>query len=146
MSDPADKLPVVVLISGGGTNLQALIDAQGESCPFAITCVISNRPEARGLARARASGIDTQVIDHTDYPDRESFDRALGFFQAGNLALIPWATGLVPLFEVAPAHGRLAPVFVICVIGMVTERPQIHGALGVLVLATLVVNLLSFGG
>ena len=78
MSNHADKLSVVVLISGGGTNLQALIDTQGEDCPFAITHVISNRPEVRGLARARAAGIDTQIVDHTDYPDRDSFDRALG--------------------------------------------------------------------
>ena len=83
MSKPADKLPVVVLISGSGTNLQALIDAQGESCPFAITCVISNRPGARGLARAKAAGIDTRVIDHTGYADRDSFDRALGDAIAG---------------------------------------------------------------
>ena len=78
MSSPAGKLSVVVLISGGGTNLQALIDAQGETCPFAITGVISNRPGVRGLTRAQTAGIDTRVIDHTDYPDRDSFDRALG--------------------------------------------------------------------
>ncbi len=78
MTERADKLSVVVLISGSGTNLQALIDAQGETCPFVITAVISNRPQARGLERAQGAGIATQVIDHTDYPDRDSFDRALG--------------------------------------------------------------------
>ncbi len=78
MTGSADKLSVVVLISGSGTNLQALIDAQGDACPFAVTAVISNRPQARGLERAQAAGIDTLIIDHTHYPDRDSFDRALG--------------------------------------------------------------------
>lgn len=78
MSGRADKMPVVVLISGSGTNLQALIDAQGDDCPFAITAVISNRPQVRGLARAEAAGIETQVVDHRHYPDRDTFDRALG--------------------------------------------------------------------
>jgi phosphoribosylglycinamide formyltransferase 1 len=67
-----------VLISGAGTNLQALIDriAAGR-LDCAIRVVISNRAEAPGLARAEAAGIPTQIIDHRRFPTREDFDRAL---------------------------------------------------------------------
>lgn len=77
MTATAAKLPVVVLISGGGTNLQALIDAANAGAPFEICGVISNRPGVRGLQRATDAGIATCVVDHTRYPDRDSFDRAL---------------------------------------------------------------------
>ncbi len=71
-------LPIVVLISGGGSNLQAIIDAAGrQQLPVDIRAVISNRADAYGLHRARAAGIATQVIDHREFADRESFDRAL---------------------------------------------------------------------
>ena len=71
-------LPLVVLISGSGSNLQAIIDAvhRGE-LPAEIRAVISNRPEAFGLERARRAGIPTTVIDHRRFADRESFDAAL---------------------------------------------------------------------
>ena len=77
MNRKEERLPVVVLISGGGTNLQALIDASAEGQPFKIRGVISNRPGVRGLQRANAADIPTQVIDHTAFPDRESFDATL---------------------------------------------------------------------
>lgn len=77
MNRKEEKLPVVVLISGGGTNLQALIDASAEGHPFKIRGVISNRPGVHGLQRADAADIPTQVIDHTAFPDRESFDATL---------------------------------------------------------------------
>jgi phosphoribosylglycinamide formyltransferase-1 len=70
-------LPVVVLISGGGTNLQALIDAARGGQPFTITGVVSNRPDAFGLTRAARAGIPTAIVDHTAYEDRESFEAAL---------------------------------------------------------------------
>jgi len=66
---------VVVLISGHGSNLQALIDAARP--PVRIAAVIANRAEAYGLERARQAGIATAVIDHRAHPDRESFDAAL---------------------------------------------------------------------
>lgn len=68
----------VVLISGSGTNLQALIDAgeRGE-IPGTLAVVISNRPDAKGLERAASHGIATQVLDHKGYADRESYDAAL---------------------------------------------------------------------
>lgn len=67
---------VGVLISGGGSNLQALIDAAADPAyPAEIVLVISNRADAFGLQRAAKAGIATRVIDHKDFRDRESFDR-----------------------------------------------------------------------
>lgn len=72
------KLKLGVLISGRGSNLQALIDAAADSgYPAEIVLVISNKPDAQGLARAQNAGIATCVIEHANFPDRESFDRAL---------------------------------------------------------------------
>ena len=69
---------LAVLISGRGSNLQAIIDAiQTGRLDASIVVVVSNRPEARGLARARAAGIETLVLDTKAYPDRGAFDRAL---------------------------------------------------------------------
>jgi phosphoribosylglycinamide formyltransferase-1 len=67
-----------ILISGSGTNLQAIIDAiaRGE-LRAEIRVVISNRAMAGGLERARAAGIATHVVDHRKYPTREDFDRAI---------------------------------------------------------------------
>lgn len=70
-------LPVVALISGSGSNLQALIDAQLRGAPIRIAAVISNRADAFGLERARRHAIPTEVLSHRDYGDRERFDRAL---------------------------------------------------------------------
>ncbi len=78
MSAPPRRLPVVALISGRGTNLQAIIDqARSGALPIELRAVVSNNPEAAGLERARRAGIPTEVVDHRDYPDREAFDRAL---------------------------------------------------------------------
>lgn len=72
------KCRVVVLISGSGTNLQALIDAAaGEDAAFSICAVISNKPGAYGLTRAGDAGITAVTINHRDYSDRETFDHAL---------------------------------------------------------------------
>jgi phosphoribosylglycinamide formyltransferase-1 len=71
-------LPVVVLISGRGSNLQAIIDCtRAGKLPIEVRAVISNRPAATGLQHATAAGIPTEVIDHKNYPDRADFDRAL---------------------------------------------------------------------
>ena len=69
-----DKTSIVVLISGSGSNLQAIIDA---GLDVDIRAVISNRPDVRGLERAEKAGIATAVLDHKAYEDRESFDKAL---------------------------------------------------------------------
>ncbi|MBT8148382.1 MAG: phosphoribosylglycinamide formyltransferase [Pseudomonadales bacterium] len=78
-SNAITRLPrVVVLISGSGSNLQALLDActRGElKCE--VAAVISNRPSAGGLERARATNIPALAVDHTRFDSRESFDREL---------------------------------------------------------------------
>jgi phosphoribosylglycinamide formyltransferase 1 len=67
-----------VLISGRGSNLQALIAAIAERRLDArIAVVISNRPQAPGLEHARAAGIETVVVDHRQFPARQDFDRAI---------------------------------------------------------------------
>ncbi len=68
---------VVVLISGSGSNLQALIDSLGEDNPVRICAVISNRADAFGLQRARDAGIATHVVQHKNFADRDAFDAAL---------------------------------------------------------------------
>lgn len=74
----SELLPVVVLISGGGSNLQAIIDASktGE-LPVDIRAVISNVSGVRGLERAQQAGIPTEVVEHTAFSSREEFDLAL---------------------------------------------------------------------
>jgi phosphoribosylglycinamide formyltransferase-1 len=67
---------IVVLISGNGSNLQALIDANGAS-KFKVVAVVSNNPEAFGLQRATAADIPTRVVDHGDYSLRQDYDRKL---------------------------------------------------------------------
>lgn len=67
-----------VLISGRGSNLQAIIDAIQAGCLDAeISIVISNYADAAGLERARSAGILTKVLDHRDYKNKESYDHAL---------------------------------------------------------------------
>ena len=68
----------VILISGSGSNLQALIDAIAtQALNIRIAAVISNKPDAGGLLRARKAGIDALTLPNTDYPDREQFDAEL---------------------------------------------------------------------
>ncbi len=71
-----DRCPVVVLISGNGSNLQALLD-RADECAYRIVGVISNRPRAYGLQRAKAAGIPSSVLDHRRFDSREAFDQAL---------------------------------------------------------------------
>lgn len=72
------RLKVAVLISGRGSNLQALIDACVDpNFPAEIRLVISNEPGAQGLARAERAGIPTRVIPHKQFPDRPTFDAAV---------------------------------------------------------------------
>lgn len=72
------RVRTAVLASGGGTNLQALIDAAANpGFPAKIGLVLSNNADAFCLERARRAGIDTAVIDHRGYPDRESFDASI---------------------------------------------------------------------
>jgi len=75
--NPLEKLPLVVLISGSGSNLQAIIDGASRDLPVDIRAVVSNRADAYGLERAGQAGIETRVLDHRKFPDRESYDRSL---------------------------------------------------------------------
>jgi len=74
----AGRCKTAILISGSGTNLQAFIDAvQGGELDLDLAVVFSNNPDAFGLERAERSGIPTSCIQHSDYPDRDSFDQAV---------------------------------------------------------------------
>jgi phosphoribosylglycinamide formyltransferase-1 len=73
-------LKVAVLISGRGSNLQALIDAFGPQVadsPVQIVLVLSNRPDAQGLERAAKAGLKTEIVDHKAFASREDFDVAM---------------------------------------------------------------------
>ncbi|HEX8663203.1 MAG TPA: phosphoribosylglycinamide formyltransferase [Beijerinckiaceae bacterium] len=74
----AAKKRIAVLISGRGSNMASLIEAaRAPDYPAEIALVLSNRPEAPGLARAADAGIATAIVDHKTHPEREAFERAL---------------------------------------------------------------------
>lgn len=104
-------LSVVVLISGSGTNLQAIIDETRDGAlPIELRAVISNEPDAYGLQRAAEAGVATCVLDHRDYADRVSYDRALAEaidrFRPGLVVLAGFMRILGPEF-VRHYAGRL---------------------------------------
>jgi phosphoribosylglycinamide formyltransferase-1 len=110
MSERA-PLDLVVLISGSGSNLQALIDAIArEELPVAIRAVISNEPQAFGLQRAATAGIASRILDHREFADRESYDQALreliDSFAPQLVALAGFMRILTPAF-VQHYRGRL---------------------------------------
>ena len=72
------RLRIVVLISGRGTNLQAIMDAVAdESLPVDLRAVVCNEPEAPGIALARGAGYEVAIVHHRDFPARDRFDAAL---------------------------------------------------------------------
>jgi phosphoribosylglycinamide formyltransferase 1 len=74
----ARRVPIAVLISGSGTNLQAIIDAiEVQRLDAKIQLVLSNRAGAYGLVRAKNHGIPVEVLDHKLFPSREAFDQAV---------------------------------------------------------------------
>ena len=74
----AGKLPIGVLISGSGTNLQAIIEAiEAGKLDARIEIVLSNRADAYGLTRAKDHGLSTEVLDHKKFTSREAFDEAV---------------------------------------------------------------------
>ena len=74
----ARQVPIGVLISGGGTNLQAIIDAiEAKNLDAEICVVLSNQADAYGLARAKQHGIATAVLDHKSFASREDYDQAV---------------------------------------------------------------------
>jgi len=125
-----------VLISGRGSNLQALIDAVHEGRLNAtIAVVISNRPDAAGLERARKAGIEALCIDHQGSTSRDEHDRAVGReLRARDVGLVCLAGYMrlvgAPLLEAFPnailnIHPSLLPAFP----GVDAQRQAIeHGA------------------
>jgi phosphoribosylglycinamide formyltransferase-1 len=73
-----DRIRTAVLISGRGSNMMALLRAaQQPDYPAHIVCVISNRPDAAGLEKARTMGVEAIGLDHSRYPSRRKFEQAL---------------------------------------------------------------------
>jgi phosphoribosylglycinamide formyltransferase-1 len=108
---PTPPIGVVVLISGGGSNLQALIDAQRNgTLPISLRAVVSNRADAYGLTRAKDAGIENRVLDHRDFPNRDAYDAALAElisdFQPDLIVLAGFMRILTPAF-VGRFHGRM---------------------------------------
>jgi phosphoribosylglycinamide formyltransferase-1 len=68
------KLKIGVLLSGSGTNLQAILDAQTEGAPYEVVQVVSSRPDAYGIERARAAGVPTLVLNRDVYADPAAAD------------------------------------------------------------------------
>ena len=92
---------IAVLISGSGSNLQALIDQlPGDHCQ--LVAVLSNRAEALGLQRAAEAGIATRVLDHREFASREDYDQALvaaiDAFQVDLVVLAGFMRILTPSF------------------------------------------------
>lgn len=76
--DKSKPIPIVVLVSGDGSNLQSIIDRIADNTLNARICaVISNKPDAYGIERAKEAGIPTEIIDHNQYGNRENFDADL---------------------------------------------------------------------
>jgi phosphoribosylglycinamide formyltransferase 1 len=115
------SLQVGVLVSGEGSNLQALIDTVHAEGAVEIVCVGSNNPDARGLERARQRGIDRGVFAASDYDSREERDTALGdWLEAHGVELLVLA-GFMELLgpdfvrrfagRVVNVHPSLLPAF-----------------------------------
>ncbi len=132
----ARPLALGVLLSGSGTNLQALIDAiAARELDARIAVVVSNQPAAGGLARARTHGIPTVVVPHGDFPSRAAFDaRLVEVLHAHGVELVVLAGFMrlvTPVLLAAfPArvlniHPALLPAFP----GLHAERQALaHGA------------------
>ncbi len=122
MSDTTQLLTLVVLISGRGSNLRAILDAiKCGELPAVVSAVISNRADAGGLDYAQQEDIDTLALDADDYPDRESYDRALqgliDCFEPGLVVLAGFMRILTPEFvrhyhhKLINIHPSLLPEF-----------------------------------
>ncbi len=116
-------MKLAVLVSGTGTNLQALLDAEerGALAPGEIVCVMSNRPGVAALERARAAGKPAHVVDHTQFAGREPFENALLATLAGHevaaVVLAGFMRLLTPRFlerfpdRIVNIHPSLLPAF-----------------------------------
>jgi phosphoribosylglycinamide formyltransferase-1 len=116
------RLRTAILISGRGSNMQALIEScRAPSAPAEIVLVLSNNPDAAGLAHAAQADVPTAVVDHRSYPDRAAFDaeldRRLGAAGAEFLCLAGFMRLLTPAFverwrdRMINIHPSLLPAF-----------------------------------
>lgn len=105
MSEP---LNVAVLVSGNGSNLQAIIDQwEAGKLPIRLKLVFSNRADAYALERARQHQIPTQVLSHRDFPNREEFDRRVAeILEAEDVELVVLAGFMRLLSDWFVAHWR----------------------------------------
>ena len=114
--------PIAVLVSGGGSNLQAILDAcdRGE-IPGRVVLVISNKEDAYGLVRAKKHGVPAEIVRHRDFPTREAFDARLVEVIRGSGAELVCLAGfmrvLTPVFvqafpnRILNIHPALLPSF-----------------------------------
>lgn len=125
--DGSHPLRVVVLISGQGSNLGALLDASADAgYPVAVVAVGSDRPAAAGLALAREAGIPTFVQRLSDHPDRASWDRELTDRVAAAAPDLVVSAGFLKL--VGPAFlGRFAGRFLNTHNALLPAFPGTHG-------------------
>ena len=118
----ARQVPISVLISGGGTNLQSIIDAiEAKKLDAKIEFVLSNKADAYGLARAKNHGISTEVLDHKNFPSREAYDQAVVDLLHGHgvelVVLAGFMRLLSPVFiksysnRIMNIHPALLPAF-----------------------------------
>ena len=105
------KKRVGVLISGTGSNMQALVaGGRNPASPYEVVCIASNRPEAKGISWAQENGIATQIINHKNYATREEFDAALNdYLQTQKLDIIACAGFMRIMTPVLISHwaGRM---------------------------------------
>jgi phosphoribosylglycinamide formyltransferase-1 len=105
------RLRITVLVSGSGSNLQALIDARDTGRLNAdIVHVVSNVADARGLQRAQQAGIETSVLEHRAFAERDAFDRALALLIAAKdpqLVVLAGFMRIVGPAVVEPFRGRM---------------------------------------
>ncbi|MDP8943085.1 MAG: phosphoribosylglycinamide formyltransferase [Actinomycetota bacterium] len=121
MSASGPELRVGVLVSGEGSNLQAILDTVHGRQGIEVVCVASNRPEARALERARAAGVPTGVFEAAAYPDRAGRDEALAEFLAAHGVELVVLAGFMELLgpgflrrfpgRVVNVHPSLLPAF-----------------------------------
>jgi phosphoribosylglycinamide formyltransferase 1 len=127
---------VAILISGAGSNMAALVAAmQGGAVAASPALVLSNRPDAGGLERARAAGVPAEAVDHRRFPDRAAFEAALTARLAGIdiICLAGFMRVLTPGFTAAWAgrmlniHPSILPLFP----GLNTHRRALEAGMAV---------------
>ena len=115
------SFPVAVLVSGEGSNLQAILDKLHGRGKVEVVAVASNKPGARGLERARAAGVETAVFEAADYADRAARDAAMGDWIEARGAQLVVLAGFMELLRapfirrfggrVINVHPSLLPAF-----------------------------------